>query len=218
MSVQVTRHSMALVALVMPASCCCCCRGLPAVWPPDSVSTGVAVRPIAGRNGAFRSDIHVPLVRIQANRRLTPEIDGYLRFDGINGRIKVGEGFVDREARGDMQVLGAGLRYTPFWEFLGLDVGAEVFHSDFAVLSRVGTTRVRVSDSAYGWALNAGASMVLPVQRRLDAVIAGGYSWSDNDSHAIHLNFDGVYWFFGLRLHGGARTPNPGPDPATSAP
>ena len=176
------------------------CNGLLEELRPDALAAGYVVRRVSGRQGLFRGDVTFPLTRLQVEKDFAERWDAYARFDFVNGQVEIAEGAVDRDARGDMQSLGAGVIYTPFCRYASFEIGGEVFHTDFAVHTVAGPFRNRLNDSAYGWALTAGAGVRVPLGAHVDFVLGGGYSAGDNDSRAVNLDFDGYYWSAGLRF------------------
>ena len=167
---------------------------------PETLAAGYVVRRVSGRQGLFRGDVTFPLTRLQVEKHLAERWDAYARFDFVNGQVEITEGVIGRDARGDMQWLCAGVLYTPFCRYVFFELGGEVFHSDFAVHTEAGPFRLRLNDSAYGWALTAGAGVRVPLGKHVDFVLGGGYSAGDNDSRAVNLDFDGYYWSAGLRF------------------
>ncbi len=176
------------------------CNGLLEELRPDALAAGYAIRRVSGRQGPFRGDVTFPLTRLQVEKHLADRWDAYARFDFVNGEVEIAEGVIGRDARGDMQSLGAGVIYTPFCRYVSFELGGEVFHTDFAVHTAAGPFRNRLNDSAYGWAMTAGANARVPLSKHVDFVVGGGYSAGDNDSRAINLDFDGYYWSAGLRF------------------
>ena len=138
------------------------CNGLLEELRPDALAAGYVVRSVSGRQGLFRGDVTFPLTRLQVEKHLAERWDAYARFDFVNGQVEIAEGAVDRDARGDMQSLGAGVIYTPFCRYASFEIGGEVFHTDFAVHAAAGPFRNRLNDSAYGWAFTAGAGCHRP--------------------------------------------------------
>ncbi len=176
------------------------CNGLLEELRPDALAAGYVVRRVSGRQGLFRGDVTFPLTRLQVEKHLAERWDAYARFDFVNGQVEIAEGVIGRDARGDMQSLGAGVIYSPFNRHVFFELGGEVFHSDFAVHTTAGPLRLRLNDSAYGWALTTGAGVRVPLGEHVDFVLGGGYSAGDNDSRAVNLDFDGYYWSAGLRF------------------
>ncbi len=181
------------------------CNGLLEELRPDALAAGYVVRRVSGRQGLFRGDVTFPLTRLQVEKHLSERWDAYARFDFVNGQVEITEGAIDRDARGDMQSLGAGVIYAPFCRYVCFELGGEVFHTDFAVHTEAGPFRNRLNDSAYGWAVTAGTSARVPLGEHVDFVLGGGYSAGDNDSRAVNLDFDGFYWSAGLRIKLGER-------------
>ncbi len=188
---------MALCAMLVVLSGC---NGLLEELRPDALAASYVVRRVSGRQRLFRGDVTFPLTRLQVEKHLADRWDGYARFDFVNGQVEIAKGAIGRDARGDMQSLGAGVRYTPFCRYVSFELGGEVFHSDFAIHTAAGPFRNRLSDSAYGWAVTTGASVSVPLGEHVDFVLGGGYSAGDNDSGAVNLDFDGYYWSAGLRF------------------
>ncbi len=178
----------------------CGCNGLLEELRPDALAAGYVMRRVSGRQGLFRGDVAFPLTRLQVEKHLTGRWDAYARFDFVNGQVEIAEGVIGRDARGDMQSLGAGVRYSPFCRHVFFEFGGEVFHSDYAVHTAAGPFRLRLNDSAYGWAFTTGAGVRVPLGKRVDFVLGGGYSAGDNDSSAVNLDFEGYYWSAGLRF------------------
>ena len=176
------------------------CNGLLEELRPDALTAGYVVRRVSGRQGLFSGDVTFPLTRVQVEKHLARRWDAYARFDFVNGQVGITEGAIAREARGDMQSLGAGVIYAPFCRYVSFELGGELFHTDFAVHTEAGPFRLRLNDSAYGWAVTAGAGARVPLGKHVDFVLGGGYSAGDNDSRAVNLDFDGYYWSAGLRF------------------
>ncbi len=170
------------------------CNGLLEELRPDALAAGYVVRRVSGRQGPFRGDVTFPLTRLQVEKQLADRWDAYARFDFVNGQVEIAEGVIGRDARGDMQSLGAGVIYSPFCRHVFIELGGEVFHSDFAVHTEAGPFRLRLNDSAYGWALTTGVGVRVPLGKHVDFVLGGGYSAGDNDSRAVNLDFDGYHW------------------------
>src|SRR3989338_5555146 len=128
------------------------------VLKPDSFETGYMNREIRGRWKIFDLDRTVPFFRLRGNYSLCEKVDEFIKVDLTEGEIGSSQYRVRGHVEGNMQSLGAGLRYKPLCDKFSLDFGVECFHTGFDVDGQFGFIKHGFHDSTWGYGFNAGIS------------------------------------------------------------
>ena len=162
---------------------------------PDKYKIGVLVREVKGRYQIIKERKIVPLLRAESFYGLTEKLDYSLRADFLSGGFGFSDFGIEHDIEGNMQAIGAGLRYKPFCENFGIDIGAELFGAD---VEARGLTRVH--DEVYGLGANVGCSAEFGLSENVGIIFSTGYNFSDNFAGRINFDFDGWYGFVGLEI------------------
>ncbi len=92
----------------------------------SSVRTGFGYREVSGSYRFYSVDRTIPFARVQANKEIARNLEGYGRFDFTCGSVDAQPEIMRGSAEGHFESVGAGLSYYLTPEF-SLDFGGRYF-------------------------------------------------------------------------------------------
>lgn len=165
----------------------------------SSVRSGLGYREVSGTHKVYHVDRMIPFVRVQGNKELGKNLEGYVRGDFSCGRVDADPRFLHGSAEGHFESLGSGLSYFLNPNF-SVDVGGELFYADFDMNFDDGRLKLSTPDSVFGWGLNFGATFEKALGKNAFLFASGGYNLTDNITERCDCDFSGFYGVVGFGL------------------
>ncbi|MFH1802373.1 MAG: hypothetical protein ABH864_02880 [archaeon] len=165
----------------------------------SSVRTGFGYRQVSGSYSIYDYDGTILFVRVQENKKLGENLEGYLRGDFICGEVCAEPESLRGSANGFFGVVGTGVSYS-LADWLSVDFGGELFNSRYDMEFCHGRVGMTTPDSVWGWGLNAGVTLQKPIGERGFFFISGGYNLDDTMTRESNVNFSGAFGVVGVGI------------------